>query len=66
MPSMEFTHELLSSSTPVKTGEQLVHIDLKRLLSKRLFLFQNDNYTKTKHGNNKQNSTMLTCRLFNV
>ncbi len=41
---------------------------LKILLSERpdLFLFENDNYTKTKHGNNRQNATNLTRRLFNV
>ncbi len=45
----KFTQELLNLFTPARTGEQLVHIDVKRFLSKGqdLFLLENDNYTKT-------------------
>ncbi len=47
------------------TSEQLVHIDPKRLLSERrdLFLFQNYDYTKTKHGINRQD---MTCALLTI
>ncbi len=36
-------------------------IEIKRLLPERadLFLFKNDNYTKPKHRNNKQNVTRM-------
>ncbi len=64
----KFPQELLSLFTQAKIGEQLVRRDLKRLLFERpdLLLFKNDNYTKTKYNNNKQNSTNLTPRLFKV
>ncbi len=52
-------HSLLSLFTPAKTGEQL-RTDLKRPLSERLkpLSFENDNYTNSKHGNNKQHNQL--------